>query len=553
MRRNLTLLLLACTGFFSHAKEIKKNDNKPVVSVDSLDQKMVNWYNQDGNTSDFYGASVDACYEYLAGKKPIKNIVVAVIDGGVDINHEDLKDKIWINKSEIPGNGIDDDNNGYVDDVNGWNFMGSSDGSNVEYENLEFVRIYRKYFKSFLGKDAKEIPDDQETEYQYYLRAKSMFDVEKNKYDKLNTNLIRLASRIHKEESILKKFLNKDHIKVEDIIKVRSSDSQVETAKNYMLSLYNKGFSHESFKSIRGRVDLQLDTLLNLKYLGRERIIGDDISDIDDLGYGNNDVIGPRADHGTHVAGIIGADRDNELGIKGVASNVVIMPVRVVPNGDEYDKDVALAIRYAVDNGAQIINMSFGKAFSPQKHLVDEAVKYADSKNVLIIHAAGNDASNLDEVVSYPDKEYENGELANNWISVGASAAYLNTDFVGVFSNYGYDKVDLFAPGVDIPSLFPGNKYIINSGTSMACPVVSGVAALIWAYYPELSASQLKTILINSVQPYSKLKVYKPNITGGTKKKTKFGKLSNTGGLINALNAIKLAEGSFEIGKKKKR
>ncbi|MCT4647968.1 MAG: S8 family serine peptidase [Carboxylicivirga sp.] len=535
----LIVLLLNTEGVYSNYKSDK---GKPVSAVDSLDQKNINWYNLDGLNDNIYGASVEKCYEYLSNKTVKKNIVVAVIDAGIDIHHEDIKSKIWINKDEVPDNGVDDDNNGYIDDVNGWNFIGNKDGVNIKNENLEFVRLYRSYKNQFYNKNKQDVPSSLMDNYNLFTESKEKYESERNKYLQRDKRLTMLATRVLDSETKLKNFLKQNDLTKDDIEKVSSSDESVLKAKSYMLYLYRNGYSLESFRGMREHVDLYLDTLLNLNFIAREKIIGDNINDFSDLDYGNNNVIGPKADHGTHVAGIIGADRTNKIGIKGVASNVTIMPVRTIPKGDEYDKDVALAIRYAVDNGANIINMSFGKESSPQKHMVDEAVKYAESKNVLLIHAAGNSGVNIDNMTHYPDSELSSGQLAKNWISVGASSSHLDKEFVGVFSNYGRNKVDLFAPGVDVVSLFPGDKYVANSGTSMACPVVSGVAALIWSYYPELSAQQLRAVLLESVQEFSKHKVYKPALGNSKKKKTKFGKLSGTGGIVNAYLAAKAAE-----------
>lgn len=287
-----------------------------------------------------------------------------------------------------------------------------------------------------------------------------------------------------------------------------------------------------------------LDYRLNTSFHPRD-IISDNPEDIDDMDYGNNNVKGPTAEHGTFVAGIIAANRQNSIGTDGIAEQVEIMVLRAIPNGDEWDKDVALAIRYAVKNGANIINMSFGKAYSPQKHFVDDALKYADEQNVLVIHAAGNDAENLDEKERFPTNNLTDGVEAKNWLTVGASTHKLSKELCGVFSNYGPEEVDLFAPGVNIISLSPENSYEMNDGTSFSCPVVSGVAALVWSYYPHLTAMQLKDILLNSTVRYPKQTVYYPNIETSTKSKTKFSSLSKTGGIINAYEALKLAEKFF--------
>jgi subtilisin family serine protease len=241
--------------------------------------------------------------------------------------------------------------------------------------------------------------------------------------------------------------------------------------------------------------------------------------------------------HGTHVAGIIGAKRNNGKGIDGIADQVILMPiVATTAKGDERDKDVANAIRYAVDNGARIINMSFSKRFSSDKQLVDEAFRYAEQNQVLIIHAAGNDGNDLDTATYYPIPYDQNGRRFSNLITVGWSRPLFNERLAHPNSNYGQD-VDLFAPGSDILSTVPGNSYDYKSGSSMSTPVVTGVAALLWSYFPKLTMLQLKTILLRST--------YKPRIMvnrPGSKTLVPFSSLSATGGILNARNAVEMAK-----------
>jgi subtilisin family serine protease len=274
---------------------------------------------------------------------------------------------------------------------------------------------------------------------------------------------------------------------------------------------------------------------LNIDFDPRNKV-GDNPNDATERFYGCNRVSGPKGDHGTHVAGIIAAARNNNIGMNGVADNVKIMVLRVVPDGDERDKDIANAIRYAADNGAKIINMSFGKGFSPQKNVVDEAVEYAVQKGVLLVHAAGNDNNNIDTTNNFPRAIYLNNSVASSWLEVGASNWKSGKNIPADFSNYGKQTVDVFAPGVDIYSCIPESKYASFNGTSMASPVTAGVAALIWSYYPQLNAVQVKDIIMKSVVPV-KGKVLIP----GTKKKIKMTELCKTGGIVNAYQAIKLA------------
>ena len=303
---------------------------------------------------------------------------------------------------------------------------------------------------------------------------------------------------------------------------------------------YENGFDLGMLKEMKENIDLYLNKHLNISYQPR-KIINDDLTTINTV-HGNSDVKGKRCDHGTFTAGIIGAVRNNNMGVDGIANHVELMILRAVPKGDEYDKDIALSIKYAVDNGANIINMSFGKNYSPNKKLVDEAVQYAQKRNVLLVHAAGNSSLNIDKITRYPSNKFNNNKKIENWINVGASSCELNKELPGVFSNFGRKNVDLFAPGVNIVSTHPENKYNMNDGTSFAAPVVSGVAALVWSYFPELTAKELKNVLLKSVTKYKKHKVYIPNITNKEKTTIKFKKLSKTGGLINAFNAFERAE-----------
>src|SRR3989339_447429 len=292
----------------------------------------------------------------------------------------------------------------------------------------------------------------------------------------------------HIADSLIAKFLNKNEYTTDDLKSIKTSDERIGASQRFLIGTINSGFSKESHKELTLDMTEKYLYHLNFDFNPRE-IIGDDPETNADSLYGNNDVAGPRADHGTFVAGIIAAVRNNNIGCDGVAENAKIMALRVVPNGDERDKDVANAIRYAVDNGAKIINLSFGKDFSPQKELVDRALKYAGQKNVLVVHAAGNEGDNNDVEIRYPtNRDSQNKPLLQSWLDVGASSMKKGKNFPGFFSNYGKINVDLFAPGVDVFSLTPGSKYSVKSGTSFAAPVVSGVAALIMGAYPDLSA-----------------------------------------------------------------
>jgi subtilisin family serine protease len=467
---------------------------------------------------------------------------VAVIDGGVDILHEDLQGKIWTNTKEIPDNGIDDDNNGYIDDVYGWNFLGSKTGENVNHENLEFTRIIRKFKPTFEGiENIDQVPEAQKADYQLYQKCLITYNAELEKNQNLSKNIAGFENRLAFTESELKKHFGTDSVTLEQVKGIKTKDKQLKAMKELYLMAYSSPDLFKAIASMKEHADQNLEHNLNLEYSAREAL-GDNLDDLNDRNYGNNDVKGPDAFHGTFVAGIIAASRGNDKGIDGIAESVQIMSVRAVPNGDETDKDIALAIMYAVDNGAQVINMSFGKAYSPNKPMVDQAIRYAEAKGVLLVHAAGNEAQNVDVEPRFPTKHTNDGKAVSTWINVGASTGQKDKTLPAGFSNYGQTDVDLFAPGAKLVSLTTESRYMMADGTSFACPMVAGVAALVWSYYPNLTAAQVKEVLMKSVTPLPKLKVDLPT-EGRPKKKpqAKFGSLSQTGGVLNAFDALKLA------------
>ncbi len=503
----------------------------------SLQTAPKNWFNLDPVADKVYGVSSEKAYtSVLKGMTP-KPIIVAVIDGGTEATHEDLKSVIWVNPKEIPGNGKDDDKNGYIDDLHGWNFIGGKDSS-VHHDNLEMTRLYRTLKPKFETADTTKLSAVDQKEFQRYKKIKETF--EKELEDANNSYFV--YQMISNGMTKLKKEIGKEDITQEDIQAYKASDPISQQIKQILTDALSKG---ATFDDVYNELTEGLNYFeakakyhLNVNYDPRS-IVGDSYEDTKNRSYGNNDVAGPDPDHGTHVAGIIAAARNNSLGMDGVAEPVRIMVVRVVPNGDERDKDVANGIRYAVNNGAKVINMSFGKSYSFNKPLVDEAIRYAASKDVLLIHAAGNDAQDNDQEKNFPNDEDATGkEFVNNWIEVGASSWKNGQELVGSFSNYGQTAVDLFAPGVDIYSTIPGSKYGNHQGTSMAAPVVAGVAALVRAYFPKLKAAQVKEILMKSATPY-KEKVLRP---GSEDEVVDFAKLSKTGGIINAYQAIQLAK-----------
>jgi subtilisin family serine protease len=548
MKHHVQLTLITCVFLCSTLNVFAQLDKG--TTLDSLDQECINWYNLSPVKDNLQGASVENAYDEMMNLLPArKKVVVAVIDGGVDISHPDLEGRIWTNPREIPGNGRDDDNNGYIDDIHGWNYIGNAAGENIHYENLEYVRIFKNLNPKFITvTDPGKLSLSDKEAYQLYKKCQLKYREEQEKYRSMLDNMNSMEDFYNENLQLLKDYLKKKSITIADVESIQAKAADVIRARALYLDLHKNGFTLEELYAARKHVSKYLDYYLNLDFNPR-KLINDNTDDINDRNYGNNDVKGSRSQHGTFVAGIIAAGRNNGLGINGIADNVEIMVLRVVPEGDERDKDVALAIRYAVDNGADILNMSFGKYFTNHKEFVDDAIEYAGQHHVLMVHAAGNDALNLDKEVHYPTNTLNNGNEIKNWITVGAISRELSRRFCGIFSNYGQTTVDLFAPGVDIISLFPGAQYQKADGTSFAAPVVSGVAALVWSRYPELTPVQLKDILLKSCRTYGKTKVYRPNITAGKKKKTKFSKLSVTGGTVDAYQALKMAAESGRNGK----
>ncbi|MCA8829134.1 S8 family peptidase [Hymenobacter pini] len=501
------------------------------------------WYlldaQQDGG---IMGVSVNRTYKELLQGKASTPVLVAVIDAGIDTAHADLRRVLWRNPREVAGNGLDDDKNGYVDDVYGWNFLGGADGRNINEEALEETRLLARLQPLYQGKTRTAVPAAKRAEYDLYIKVKKAYEAKvKENNEQLQQFSQAYAENLQGSEG-LKQALGVQRLDTATLRNPPTQDAELrQVTKGLYQTLLQTGFASledvlaEMKKGVQETKD-QREYGLNLKFNPRS-IVGDQPDNVQQRNYGNRDATGPDAMHGTHVAGIIGADRENNAGILGVAPNVQIMSVRAIPDGDERDKDVANAIRYAVDNGAQIINMSFGKYFSPQRPAVEEAIRYADKKGVLLVHSAGNENNNLDQVTQYPSPNFQNGQRITNLITVGASARTNDATLAADFSNYGKTQVDVFAPGNQIYSTLPGSKYGNLSGTSMASPVVTGIAATLKSYFPQLTAAQLKRIILESAQPIH-TKVRQP----GSSKLVDFADLSRTGGIVNLYRAVQLAQ-----------
>ena len=538
-----TLLLASCGSSVApiDATLLKSSNSLTLKTEKVEDVQLKVWSATDLATDTIPGMSVDKAYAELIPNLKGINVIVAVIDSGIDIEHEDLKNVIWINRGEIPNNGIDDDKNGFIDDVHGWNFLGDIVG-----ENLEFTRIVRRYDGKFNGKDVAEISEvDMET---FVLYQKAKAEQTKN-YDETEANRDRytqMLKEVTDADNVISKKLGKEDYTAEELAAIIDPDDDEQKNIAVLTQMLSYGGSIPEFMvRLNGGIDYYDGRMKNHFNMDTDfrGVLNDNPYDITDTSYGNNDVDGPNpkkedALHGTHVAGIIAAERGNGIGMDGVAQNVEIMVVRAVPDGDEYDKDVALAIRYAVDNGAKVINTSFGKGYSQNPEWVWDAIKYAGKKDVLIVNAAGNDGNDLDITTSYPNDQNGTGaEISDNFITIGALNYKYGEEMVATFSNYGATSVDLFSPGVKIWSTTPLDTYEYLQGTSMASPNVAGVAAMIRSYYPKLSAKQVKQVLMDSG-----LHTSTPVIVGGEESNIQpFDAISKSGNTANLYNALIMA------------
>lgn len=547
--RTYLLVVLAAAFLMSCGGGVAPIVSTPVENIDALplkagalsDEELKTWAAADLLTDTIPGMSVDKAYaEIIKGKKG-QTVIVGVIDSGIDIEHEDLKDVIWINKDEVPNNGKDDDKNGYVDDVHGWNFLGD-----VVAENMEFVRYMKKLGPKFEGKSESAISSVDRADYELYQKAKAEYAQKVAEANGVVARYEQILSQVTPAHQAMTKKLGKEDYTQKDLAGIANPNSTEQQQIGMLSQMLNFGSTvPDVIKQLNGGIDYykgRLTTHFNLEEDFRSKL-NDDPDDFSSKYYGNGDVDGPDpekkdAQHGTHVAGIIAAKRGNGVGMNGVANNVQIMVVRAVPDGDEYDKDIALAIRYAADNGAKVINTSFGKYYSPHPEWVWDAIKYAAKKDVLIVNAAGNEGFDLDGIEVYPNDQQKTGpEVADNFITIGALNYDYGSEMVANFSNFGKSNVDVFAPGVKIWSTTPLNTYEFLQGTSMAAPAVAGVAAMIRSQYPSLSAKQVKQVLMNSGLS-SKTPVI---LAGDESQKNNFGNISKSGKMVNMYNALIMA------------
>ena len=521
--------------------------NIPAKKEKLTETELQVWSHMDLQTDSIPGMSILKAYQFLEGKKGV-SVIVAIADSGIDVEHEDLTGVVWVNPLEIAGNKKDDDKNGYVDDVHGWNFLGNKAGVMVRADQLELTRIVKQGMDQFGSTKASEISDLDKAAFETYVKLKEKHSKSLNahtlKIEDLENTAKRIAQILQNFKEV-KASLGKVELTVENLKSARPESVLLAMKIADVVNMLTNGLSEVEVldykkQIIKEKTANEASKAYDLDFNARASL-GDSLYNIADAFYGNNNVIGAKdfESHGTHVAGIVAASRDNGKGVNGVANHVKIMAIRVVPDGDEHDKDVALGIRYAVDNGAKVINTSFGKAYSPNKKWVYDAIIYAAKKEVLIVNAAGNDGKDIDVEETFPNDSSDLiHEIADNVLTVGAMSLHYDEQLPATFSNYGKINVDVFAPGVGIYASYPNDAYESISGTSMAAPSVSGVAALVRSYYPMLSASQVKHILMNSGMKIN-FDVIKP---GTEAERVPFSELSVSGRVVNAYNALKMAD-----------
>lgn len=540
----------------------KTSDNKSSFQFERklTNEKLPTWYQNDYYLDNTPGISLEKWYKQNKKKPKLKEIIVAVIDTQIDTLHEDLQGQLWSNPNEIPNNGIDDDSNGYIDDCNGWNFTSNNKGDYVVWGNFEYVRLIREWDALFKDKVENQITPQQISNYNEYKRALKTYEDENSNYKNWLTSSKYSEVLFPIVKDSLKHYFPKEDYTYEQLdslyrkykindktFRERREDDDRDIGAMAAFMKVRFDYDEMTIEKMRETVT-QLDSIVNknINIDFNERLLIGDNPKVLEKGYGSNNISISKTgfqsiqDHGTKVSGIIAATRNNNKGIKGIVQNVKIMPLNISFSGDEHDKDIAMAIRYAVDNGAKVINMSFGKEFSLKKEWVFNALKYAEKNNVLLVHSSGNNGLNVDHNPYYPSDNSFNGsaEICNNFINVGSISSRLDSTLVSTFSNYGKQNVDLFAPGEEIYTTSSGNLYMSDSGTSLAGPMVSGTAALIWSYYPKLLAAEVKQIILESGTAYD-LEVIVP----GTKdKKVPFSELSKSGKVLNVYNAMKLAE-----------
>ena len=503
-----------------------------LFSLPLYGQENPKWHLQDPELDGVMGIGAERAFRFLEGRVP-DTVIVAIMDNGADLNHEDLKGTFWVNPDEIPGNGVDDDGNGYVDDIHGWNFLGSRDGRNLKMETTGLTRCYARYSKLFGDREEGDVEPTLVDEYRLYQKIRVEYEAEVARKQKIITGY----------NNLLRIYLRNEAFGQEEVEQIKEASEEVLQTRKFFMDMYSYKLDQKAIEATLSDTKRDLATRLNPEFQNREEIVGDDPDNLCDTIYGNAllNVRGPY--HGTGVASIVGA-LHNESDVDGIAPMVKLMILRIGPNGDERDKDIALAIRYAVNKGAKIINLSFGKKYGCHPEFVEQVLEEVKSKDVLIVHGSGNSAVDTDNIPFHPMGTLPGGERSSNWMNVGASCKLDDPKLAAFFSNYGSQSVDIFAPGVEIPSCGLNNSYSKSSGTSAAAPVVSGIAAVLKAYYPFLTGAQLKNVIMRSAFIPSTPEVEVPGSKGETT--APFSELSVSGGIANLYRAVMLVEKEFD-------
>jgi hypothetical protein len=471
------------------------------------------------------GANTEAARIYMGerwfGTK--KNIVVGVIDSGIDTTLESVRPALWSNPKEKP-DGKDNDGNGYVDDLHGWNFLGTADGTfNMTSAGTQEFREFKRLYPKYKHVNAEEMANN--AEYQYYLAMRKAAGI--NGYLRAYAFAQQKAMARHAIDSIAQAMpgIDADTMCVTNVMRLDVNEPRWESWVSAQIADIVRSGGSMTWAKFKQRQQAALQLMQNRiasieRDIDKRTLMGDNMNDASDIHYGNNTLTVDGCEHGTFVAGIIAGQTPDDKRYEGICPEAKIMTIRICPDGDEYDKDVSTAIRYAVDNGAKVINMSFGKYTSPQADMVNDAIAYAARHDALIVQAAGNDHKDIDRANYFPTAVDKQGRRFDNYIRVGATDMHGHASKI---SNYGARNVDIFAPGEYIASVFPGNKKDLSQGTSLAAPVVAGVAAMIRCYFPRLTATEVKHILMESASRMDEQG------------------LSVCNGIVDALAAVKMA------------
>jgi subtilisin family serine protease len=536
-----------------------------------------NWHHlapEDG----VFGAAIERAHAAAreSGLRPARRpITIALIGGGIDISHKAISDIIWVNRRERRINGRDNDRNGWIDDRHGWNFLGNDTmtiNSLSTMGDREFLRLKDKYnhflfvedgiaymFDDELGALVETEPPADMEEFEYFLRVVTESELaETNRGVMLAKAVVWYIREIGHSMRMAYPERVLTRTDFGEFVRAQQSTTAMQDALFAFIDLMFMSANTEDWNTMAAFADTEFIPIQELRHeramarrFPREReLIGDDPNDLNDKGYGNNNLLANNALRNTMIAGIIGAG-GGQSEIRGITNNVQIMTLRIEADfGEPYMKDMALAIRYAVEQGADIIQLGATNRLFPrhQSHWVEEALRYAEQRNVLVVIPVRDLSSNLDDFPFYPNRNLSTGTLSNI-ITVAASDS-LGNPFL--WANFSETELDIFAPGVEIKSAMPGNRYAIDSGSAYAAAMVTGVAAFIKNYFPQITPAQMRQLLIDTVTDRSDAEVEKQyRATAGSMRGRiatdlfLFSDLCVSGGILNAERAIKEAGRRF--------